>query len=65
MKLLQELANLAPHSDFDGGAEEYKFPNVYADRGMVGKKTKIKKRSVIVRRSSDGRVYGRRTTWSK
>lgn len=65
MKLLRELASLAPHSDFDDGAEEYTFPNVYKDKGKVGSKTKIKKRSVIVRRSSDGRVYGRRTTYSK
>lgn len=65
MKLLRELASLAPHSDFDAGAEEYTFPNVYKDRGKVGAKKKIKKRSVIVRRSSDGRVYGRRTTYSK
>jgi hypothetical protein len=65
MKLLRELASLAPHSDFDVGAEEYVYPNVYKDRGKIGAKTKIKKRSVIVRRSSDGRVYGKRTTWSK
>ena len=65
MKLLRELASLAPHSEFDFGSEEYTYPNVYKDRGKVGAKTKIKKRSVIVRRSSDGRVYGRRTTYSK
>jgi hypothetical protein len=64
MKLLRELASLAPYSEFDVGAEEYTFPNVYKDKGKVAKK-KIKKRSVIMRRSSDGRVYGRRTTYSK
>ncbi len=65
MKLLAELYQLIEPSEMDKGGTEMKYPNVYKDRGKIGAKTKISKKTVKVRRSSDGRVYGRRTIYSK
>ncbi len=65
MKLLAELYQLIEPSEMDKGGTEMKYPNVYKDRGKIGAKKKISKKTVKVRRTSDGRVYGRRTIYSK
>ena len=65
MKLLAELYQLIQPSEMDIGGTEMKYPNVYKDKGKIGAKTKVTKKTVKVRRSSDGRVYGRRTIYSK
>ena len=65
MKLLRELYQIITPSDFDEGGEEMTYPNVYKEKGKVGASTKVKKKTVVIRRSSDGRIYGRRTIFSK
>jgi hypothetical protein len=78
MKFLQEIYNLIEPtpakkagrddlikpSSTDIGASEMKYPNFYKVKDL-GAKTKVSKKKVMVRRSSDGRVYGRRTIYSK
>ena len=64
MKLLQEIYQLIAPSSTDKGSEEMKYPNAYKVKD-IGAKTKVKKKTVVVRRSSDGRIYGRRTIFSK
>lgn len=65
MNLLQEIYQLIEPSEMDIGGTEMKYPNVYKDKGKIGAKTKIRKKTVMYRRTSDGRIYGRRTIYSK
>ncbi len=65
MKLLAEIYNLIEPSEVDKGGTEMKYPNVYKEKGKIGAKTKISKKTVVVRNTATGRIYGRRTIYSK
>ncbi len=65
MKLLAEIYNLIEPSEMDKGGTEMKYPNVYREKGKIGAKTKISKKTVVLRNSATGSIYGRRTIYSK
>lgn len=59
--LVEEL--IAPN-EFDRKGTEMKYPNMYANPG-IGRKTKVSAKTVSIRDSKTGKVYGRRTIYSK
>ena len=65
MKILAEIYNLIEPSEVDKGATEMKYPNVYQEKGKIGAKTKVTKKTVVFRNTATGRIYGRRTIYSK
>jgi len=65
MNLLQEIYSFIEPSEVDKGGTEMKYPNVYKERGKIGGKAKVSKKTVMFRDTKSGRVYGRRTIYSK
>lgn len=61
----KKYKDLIQPSSTDKGGTEMTYPNVYKEKKDIGAKTKISKKTVKVRNSQTGRIYGRRTIYSK
>lgn len=61
MKLFEVIST---PSEFDKKGSPMSLPNMYTDKG-IGKKMSVKPKTVTVKSSGTGQVYGRRTIISK
>lgn len=53
-------------SEFDKRGTEMTYPNVYDKKNLgIGLKTKVTPKTVIMRNTATGAIYGRRTIMSK